>query len=563
MSSTPIESAESSGVRSLAAAFQQTAARLSSEVALRTPGDATSLTWEEYAQRVKRIATGLSTLGVKPGDTVGLMMTNRPEFNLCDTAALHLGATPFSIYNTSSPEQITHLFGNAGNKIVIAERQFVESIQAARSETAVETIICIDDASIGLLTLEELEARQDPSFDFDARWRAVGPEDVATLIYTSGTTGPSKGVEITHANMLAQLRMTAKVLPIQPGDRTISYLPHAHIADRWATHYTQIYHGMTMTCLADPRAIAAALPEVRPTVWGAVPRIWEKIKAALEAQGISDTRQLPEEVKAGIRQKIGLDQLRWACCGAAPIPVEVLDYFTHLGLTISELWGMSEMSCCVTINPLDDIRAGTVGKLLPGLELQVAEDGEVLVRGPTVMHGYRNMPEKTAETINTEGWLATGDIGTLDDDGYVRIVDRKKELIINAAGKNMSPANIERVLKTSSAMIGQAIVIGDARPYNVALLVLDPDACAAYAQKVGAPDASVESIAAREDIVQLIETAMQSANERLSRVEQIKKYQILPNDWLPGGDELTPTMKLKRKPIANKYAEVIESMYAN
>ncbi len=551
--------AELLAVSSLCEAFQNTVARTPDVVALRTPGGGTEITWREYGERVERIAAGLASLGVKAGDTVGIMLVNRPEFALVDTAALHLGATPFSIYNTSSPEQISYLFGNADNLVCITEQGFLDLIRKA--DTAVETFVSVDGGD-GAIALDELESRGADDFDFEASWRAVGPDHVITLIYTSGTTGPPKGVELTHGGILAQLRMTSAALPPEAGDRSTSYLPSAHIADRWASHYTGMMFGPTITYVPDPKAVVGALGEVKPTVWGAVPRVWEKIKAALEANGITDPSVLPEETKAGVRGLIGLDQMRWSVSGAAPIAPEVLEYFGALGITIAELWGMSELSCCATVNPLDDIRVGTVGKALPGVELKLADDGELLVRAATVMKGYRNQPEKTAETIDGEGFLHTGDIATIDDDGYVRIVDRKKELIINAAGKNMSPANIEQVVKASHALIGQAVVIGDARPYNVALLVLDPDVCAAYAEKAGLPDGSSTALAADPGVQAAIAEAVEAANARLSRVEQIKKYRILPTDWLPGGDELTPTMKLKRKPIGAKYADVIEELYA-
>ncbi|MFL6159947.1 MAG: AMP-binding protein [Marmoricola sp.] len=531
-------------VASICEAFQNTVARCGDMPALRTPGGAAAeISWTEYGDRVRRIAGGLSSLGVGHGDTVGIMLLNRPEFALVDTAALHLGAIPFSIYNTSSPEQVAYLFGNAGNQVVITEQAFLPVIRAAA--TAVETVISLDGGD-GTVSLEDVESRQPDGFDFEASWRAVSREDVLTLIYTSGTTGPPKGVELTHGSMLAELRGCNAVFPGHVGDRNVSYLPSAHVADRWGTHYTSMGIGHTITFVEDPRTVIAALPEIRPTIWGAVPRIWEKLKAGLEANGITDPAALPEETRQGVRQLVGLDEVRWTASGAAPIAPEVLQFFSDLGIPICELWGMSELSCCVTINPPDDIRIGTVGKAVPGTEIAVAEDGELLVRGPLLMRGYRGQPEKTAETIDAEGWLHTGDIGTVDEDGYVRIVDRKKELIINAAGKNMSPANIEQTVKASHALIGQAVVIGDRRPYNVALLVLDPDVLAAY----DGPGIEGE-----------VAEAIEAANARLSRVEQVKRYRILDTDWLPGGDELTPTMKLKRKPIGEKYADQIEALY--
>ena len=534
----------------MCAAFQLTAAAQPDAVALRTVGGAEEISWGEYAERVRRIAAGLAALGVERGHTVALMLVNRPEFHLCDTAAMHLGATPFSIYNTSAPEQIQYLFGNAANRVVITERQFLDRIAEARV-SGLEHVVCVDGEAEGAITLEDLEALGDRTpIDFEGAWQAVEPDDVLTLIYTSGTTGPPKGVMITHANMLAECQACWAVLPAAAGGRVTSYLPSAHLADRWASHYYgSMALGATITCVDDPRQVVAALPEVRPTAWGAVPRIWEKIKAALEAQGVTDPAALPDEAKAAIRAKLGLDQAQWIVSGAAPIPVEVLEFFDALGLPICELWGMSETSCCATINPPGAIRIGTVGPPLPGVELKLAEDGELLCRGPLIMKGYRGEPEKTAEAIDADGWLHTGDIAEIDDDGYVRIVDRKKELIINAAGKNMSPANIEQRLKSSSPLIGHAVCIGDRRPYNVALLVLDPDAGAG---RDPADPALLEEIAA----------AVDRANEQLSRVEQIKRFTLLPVDWEPGGDELTPTMKLKRKPIAEKYADEIEALYA-
>jgi long-subunit acyl-CoA synthetase (AMP-forming) len=521
----------------LCSAFQQTAQADPDRVAMRAFGSGDQLTWGEYAHRVRALASALSALGVRRGDAVGLMMGNRPEFAVCDTAALHIGATPFSIYNTFAPEQIAHVLANAGSLLVIAERAYHDRLRAAAD-------------GVQVLDVEALDALPgDPGFDFESAWHAAEPGDVATLIYTSGTTGPPKGVELTHANLLAELRATMTVLPVGPEDRGMSYLPSAHIADRWSSHYQQMVAGHEVTFVADMRTIATALPEVRPTAWGGVPRVWERLKSGLERAGIGDPDRLPEEAKAAVRAKIGLDQAHWLVSGAAPIPLEVLEYFLALGLPIAELWGMSELSCCATINPANDIRIGTVGTALPGVELRLAGDGELLVRGPVLMKGYRGEPGMTAEAI-VDGWLHTGDVAAIDADGYVRIVDRKKELIINAAGKNMSPANIEQVLKGASPLIGQAVCIGDRRPYNVALLVLDPE----HRDGRGPEDPA---------ITEAIGSAVARANERLARVEQIKRYAVLADDWEPGGDELTPTMKLKRRPIAAKYADRIDVLYAS
>ena len=542
-------------------AFQITAGEHPEVVALRTPGGETEITYREYAERVRSIAAGLAALGVRRGDTVGMMLLNRPEFNLCDAAAMHLGATPFSIYNTSAPEQIAYLFGNAGNTVVITESQFLGVIAAAGVEEIEQTIV-VDEGPEGTITLAELESGGDPSFDFEAAWRAVEPDDLITLCYTSGTTGPPKGVQLTHANLVAECRGVYSVIPYEVGDRTVSYLPHAHMADRFTSHYGPMAYGETVTVVPDPRTVIAALPDARPTVWVAVPRIWEKTKAALEAQGVTEPGAMPDEARAAVREKLGLDQVRVSFAGAAPTPIEVLEYFEALGIPITEVWGMSELSCVATSNPPQGQKLGTVGKPIGGVEVKLADDGELLCRGPILMKGYRHEPEKTAEAIDDDGWMHTGDIAEIDDDGFVKIVDRKKELIINAAGKNMSPANIEARLKTSSPLIGQACCVGDRRPYNVALIVLDPDTTPGWAEENGIEDASPGALAAEPALTAEIERAIEEANEHLSRVEQIKRFVVLPADWEPGGDELTPTMKLKRKPIAAKYETEIEALYA-
>ena len=583
-------------------AFQITAAERPDDVALRTIADGVSITWGEYSARVKRLAGGLAALGVGPGDTVGFMLTNRPEFHLLDTAAMHLGATPFSIYNTSSPEQIAYLLGDAANRVMIVEAAFIDSVTKVLDggEGSVEHLLVLDGATSDSITLEELEAAQPPAgFDFEASWRAVAPDDILTLIYTSGTTGPPKGVQLTHGNELAQCRGLDDVCHWPSGGGSlVSFLPMAHIADRGLTHYGQMAWGETLTCCPEVTQVFAHVADARPTRWGAVPRVWEKLKAALEAGIAADPdearrgavlqaielgirvvrteqagesidaelldayKQAEEQVLAPMRAKLGLDRCASFVTGAAPAPLEVFEFFAAIGIPICEVWGMSELTSVATINPPERIRYGTVGPALPGLEVRLADDGEVLVRGPTVMAGYRNQPEKTAETIDADGWLRSGDIGALDEDGYLKIVDRKKELIINAAGKNMSPANIEQQLKQGSSLIGQAIAIGDRRPYNVALIVLDPDACGPFAASHGIADSSAAAMAGEASVREEVSAGIDRANSHLSRVEQIKRFVILPVDWLPGGDELTPTMKLRRKPIHEKYAAEIESLYS-
>ena len=534
----------------LCEAFQLTAARFADCPALRTPGDPRALTWAQYARRVRAIAGGLAQLGVGRGDTVAMMLVNRPEFHLVDTAVMHLGGIPFSVYNSSAPEQIGYLFANAGNRVVVTERRFAKTVQAAAAP-GVEHVLVVEDG---------LPEGDHPGFR--AAWRQVDPGNVATLIYTSGTTGPPKGVQLTHRNLLWALNAMAAVIPLRPGGRVVSYLPCAHLADRFLAHYVSLATGSTLTSIGDLAGLLAGLTDARPTGWLAVPRIWEKFKAALEAKGIGDPARLSEGQRAAVRAQLGLDRADWVGSGGAPIPPTVLEYFLALGLPIVEGWAMSETSCAGTINPPGQIRAGTVGRALPGIELALAADGELLLRGPNVMLGYRNDPVQTAEAIDPGGWLHTGDVATIDTGGYVTITGRKKELIINAAGKNMSPANIEQQLTASSPLIGQACVIGDRRPYNVALLVLDPDAAAAHAAACGLPGGSPAALASGPDLHAVIAAAVESANTHLSRPEQIKRFAVLPVDWQADSDELTPTLKLKRRAIARKYAHQIDALYA-
>ncbi|OKH81886.1 AMP-dependent synthetase [Mycobacterium sp. ST-F2] len=580
----------------LCEAFQRTATRDPDAVALRTAGGGRSLTWAQYAAQVRAVAAGLSGLGVTRGDTVSLMMSNRVEFYPLEVGAQHVGATSFSVYNTLPAADLAHVFGNAGTKVVMCEAQYVQRIRA--SGAAIDHIVAIDGAAEGAISVDELLAAAPADFDFESTWRAVQPGDVVTLIYTSGTTGKPKGVEMTHANILFESSAVDDVLGIRFGDRGTSYLPTAHIADRLTGLYFQEVFGTQLTAVADVRAVAAALPEVRPTVWGGVPRVWEKLKAAVEfavanepdemkraalqwalsvgakkAAALLAHQPVPADVAAEwaradelvlskLRERLGLDQVRWAVSGAAPIPTQTLGFFVGLGIPMTELWGMSELSCVATVSHPRDAKLGTVGTFLSGLECKIADDGEILVRGPLVMKGYRKEPAKTAETIDADGWLHTGDVGSLDDEGYLTIVDRKKELIINAAGKNMSPANIEKSIKAACPLIGVVMAIGDARPYNTALIVLDAESAGPYAAQRGLADASPEALASDPELLAQIAAGVAQGNTELSRVEQIKRFSVLPTFWEPGGDEITLTMKLKRRPIAEKYAAQIDALYA-
>ncbi|MFI6995948.1 AMP-dependent synthetase/ligase [Nocardia sp. NPDC050175] len=579
----------------LCEAFQATIARDPDKVAVRTLGDQRTLTYREWGEQVRSLAAGFAALGVRHGDRVALLMTNRPEFYPIDVALQHLGATPFSVYNTSSPEQLNYLLTDSGATVVVCETQYAATVFASREGARVEHVVCIDGSPAGTITLDEVKASGLPGFDFDTAWRAVQPDDALTLIYTSGTTGSPKGVQLTHANMLAMVDGTEELANTTPAERMVSFLPSAHVADRWSGLYILQVLGNQLTTVADRADFAATLADARPTVFGAVPQVWQKLKAGIEAKvteatGVkaalanwalkvgrtaSDARLDGKPVSAilalqervadalvlsKLRAAVGLGDVRLALSGAAPIASDVLRFFNGVGITASDAWGMSELSGMATMSPPGQVRLGTVGKIVPGNEIRIAEDGEVLVRGPIVMKGYLNKPEQTAEAIDADGWVHSGDIGALDDDGFLQIVDRKKELIINASGKNMSPSNIENWIKAFAPLIGQAVAIGDNRKYNVALIALDPDAAAVYADKAGvALDAAV--LAKDSGVHQIVADAVAQANSKLSRVEQIKKFTIVPDFWQPGSEVLTPTMKLRRKPINDRYAADIDDLY--
>jgi len=582
----------------IAEAFRRTVVAYRERVAIRTLGDAQTWTWGELQERVDDVAGGLAMLGLGHGAAMAIMLVNRPEFHVVDLAATTLGATPFSLYQTSAPNQIAHVVADAGARIIVTEQAFVANVLEARASLPqLEHVIVIDgDAPDGCLDLVDVEGT-NPSFDAEAHWRSVSPNDVLTLIYTSGTTGPPKGVQLTHRSLVAAVRGIAQLIEFPERARVVSWLPAAHIAERAAHHYLPVVFGFCVTSCPEPGQVIAYLPDVRPNWFFAVPRIWEKLKSDLEAM----IATLPEEERAQsfaaidaatrkvrleqagervpgdlalavakadealfttLRMQLGLDQITAVNVGAAPTPRDVIEFFHAIGIPLAELWGMSETCGCGTVNPPHKIKIGSVGLPAPGVELKLAPDGELLMRSDVVMLGYRNLPEATAEAIDADRWLHTGDIADVDEDGYVTIVDRKKEIIISEAGKNMSPAHIESTVKSSSPLIGHVVVIGDARSYNAALIVLDADFAPIWAAQNGLGELELEQLAGEELLRAAVQQAVDAANAKLSRPEQIKRFELVRGDWRPGGDELTPTMKLKRKPIAEKYAAQIAALYA-
>jgi long-chain acyl-CoA synthetase len=433
---------------------------------------------------------------------------------------------------------------------------------------------------------------------FEETWKKVEPQDPATLIYTSGTTGPPKGVVLTHYNVLWTAASAKMLIPEWvPGSKCVSYLPLAHGAERTISHYLGMWvAGWTHFC-PEVLQIFEYVPEVRPYAFLGVPRVWEKLQAGIMAKvaaepnavkrGIAmnaieagreavsletEGRPIPLALKlrraladrlvlSKIRHTIGLDKCDVPLTGAAPITVDTLEFFAGIGLPLTEVYGMTEITAPAITNRPGEARIGTVGRPLPGVEIKLLDDGELLMRAGNVSPGYYKEPEKTAETFDEEGWLHSGDIATVDDEGFVRIVDRKKELIITSGGKNVSPSHLEGLLK-QHPLISQACVIGDGRPYIAALIVLDADAATSWADERGIPHDGVEDLSANSQVVGEVQGAVDAANRRVSRVEAIKRFTILPAEWTPDGAELTPTLKLKRRVIHDKYAREIEELYS-
>jgi long-chain acyl-CoA synthetase len=555
-------------------------------------------TLSELSDLVARAAGGLTKAGVQPGQRVLLMMRNRPDFHWFDAAAQFLRATPVSIYNSSSPEEIQYLAGHAEAKLAIVEdSSFLDRLLQVRDELPLLKRIYVIEPPDGPLpdgVRPASELLESGSADLDALAAATKSEDIATLIYTSGTTGPPKGVMISQYNVVYTveiLRQCITTFDDYVGKRVVSYLPMAHIAERAVSHYQGLILGYSIYCCPDPGQLTAYLKEVRPQLIFGVPRVWEKIyngvnaalsadpdrraqfddgvNAAIEIQRTSvdggltdDQRQtldfLDSAAFANVRAMVGLDGVELAITGAAPIPNSVLEWFNGIGVPLTEVYGLSETTGPMTWSPSRP-KIGTVGRGCPGMEVVIADDGEVICRGGNVFQGYMKQPEKTAETI-VDGWFHSGDIGEMDDEGYISIVDRKKELIITSGGKNISPANLEAAMKTIP-LIGQAAAVGDGRKFVSAILVLDPEAAPVWAKAHGKTSLTASELAADPDVLAEVQAGIERINAQFAQVEQIKKFTLVAEEWMPDSDMLTPTSKLKRRGVNSRYADKIEAMY--
>lgn len=563
-----------------------------------------TLTYGQARERVLEIAAAFAALGLEPGEAVALMMVNRSEHVLADLGAVHAGGVGCTVYSTFASEQIEFVAGDVGARYAVLGGP----ADLARWEPVLDRldglrkIIVVEDAPEGdrfmswadFLALGRERLAADPG-TVEARWRAVTQDDVATVLYTSGTTGTPKGVPLTHRNIFYEVAATDRLTSLPVRGTQISYLTYAHIAERILSLYLPLVKVSHVHFCTDLANLGSTLGQVRPMMFFGVPRVWEKMMARLLA--VLATQ--PEEQQAAVRQAmaagaayveagqygntvtpeiqaaydkadaallsvirgmIGFDRAEWTATGAAPLAPEVQHFYAGLGLKVIDVYGMTETTGAFTGNSPACYRLGSVGRAEPGVEVRIAEDGEILTRSPLNTRGYLNRTDATAELVDADGWLHTGDIGTVDDDGFYRVVDRKKELIITAGGENISPAEIENHLKQHS-LIGQALAYGDNRPYPVAVLTLDAEVAPGWAQARGITYDSLAELAEHPDVLKEVEAAVEAANTKLARVQQVKKWALLGVEWTAETAELTPSLKLKRRIIHAKYADIIEGLY--
>ena len=565
------------------------------------------ITWGEYLANVRRACLGLVSLGLEKGDKVAVIGENRAEWLYSDIAAMSAGAVTVGIYTTSSAQQCEYVTVHSEAKFFIAEdeEQMDKALFFRDRAPSLKKIIVMDTKGLTRFSdpmvcsfdeLLEIGAdldKKDPEL-FDRLVGQVQPEDMALIIYTSGTTGPPKGAMLSHRNIVWTTWSIGEALKIHPGDELVSFLPLSHIAERMFSVFLPIRFGYTINFTESPETVMANFREVSPTVIFAVPRIWEKYYSSIRIKMANATwfkrvsyataekvslhygkkrfsgNRIPVYLKVlralfnafvlyKLRERLGFERVRLAVSGAAPISPDVLRYFHGIGVPLREVYGQTEGSGPTCIHQGDQIELGNVGPALPGVEVKIDKDGEILVKGGNVFMGYFKNPEATAETI-VDGWLRSGDVGLLDEKGFLKITDRKKDLIITAGGKNIAPQNIENQLKFSP-YINDAIVIGDRLKFVSALIVIDEENVVQFAQDNKIPFTTYESLTKAPEIVELIDREVQEINKTLSHVETIKKFTIVPKKLYEEDGEVTPTMKVKRKHINENFADLIKAMY--
>ncbi|MEV0974874.1 AMP-dependent synthetase/ligase [Microtetraspora glauca] len=556
-----------------------------------TGADGRTWTWRELYDQVLSMASGLRALGLRRGDRMLIGMSSRPEHWVVDLAAVELGAIPCTTYATLSPEQIRQVAVHSAAAVVVLE---------GPAELARWALALAEMPAVKVVVIEDPDGRHTRYADLLAAAHETpvaeaGQDDPVAMIYTSGTTGDPKGVVLSHRNVLYQCALQELVQPVPAHPRSVAYLPLAHIAERVLGIYLPIYTAGHVTICADPTQLLATLSKVRPQGFFGVPRIWEKFAAGIQhmLSGLDDDRRaavgharelaaeayrihatgdpLPDDLATALeradrtvlrpmRERIGLAEAARLGSGAAPIPAQVLEFFGSLGMTIMEVWGLSETTGAATSTFPDNYQAGTVGLPMPGMEVRLAPDGEIQVRGPLVFLGYLQPDGRIQADMDADGWLSTGDIGRFDERGLLQIIDRKKEMIITSSGKNIAPSAVESLLR-AHPLISYAMVVGDRRPYLTALLALDEEAAPAWAAAHGLATVDLKELAAEPRLHEELAAAVQRANKALSRPEQVKAFRVLDHAWRPDGGELTPSLKLRRRVIQQRYADVIEKLY--
>jgi long-chain acyl-CoA synthetase len=586
--------------------FFEQAARLEERVALRHKdfGIWHRISWREYAAGVREVAAGLISLGVGPGDRVSILGENRPEWLICDLAAMTIGGVTCGIYTTSAPEEVAYIVGHSESKVIFIENEEqVDKILQILPEVNLRKVIVWDNKGLWGFSQEKIAFYEDFLKDsreylkqnprcVEERLGAVRSDDTAMIIYTSGTTGRPKGAMISHRNIIELTDSFVQANPSYETDEVVSYLPLSHIYENLISLFQAIWTGYKVNFVESPDTLPQNLREVSPTIFASVPRLWEKFASAIEIR-MSDappvkrvlyrlsvgvglkyvrTREKTRErllwgllywplyfaVLYHLKRQMGFERIRWAVCGAAPAAPELFEFYNAIGVPLREGYGQTESTGVIAIQRLDRPRWGYVGEPIPDMEVRIAEDGEILTRGPGVFQGYFKEPELTAETIR-DGWLYTGDVGAMED-GFLKILDRKKDIIITAGGKNITPAFIENKLKFSP-YVQDAVVIGERRKYLVALILIDEDNVTKYAQDHRIPFTTFEDLTTRPEIKKLIDQEVYKVNKTLAQVETIKRAALLPRRFYEEDGDVTPTKKVKRRFLEKRYAELIESLY--